>query len=108
MTEPLDIEQFLRDLVLEMWIASAASKQSNPGAMAPEDVERVARDLLERYPPVKTGTGYDVAPFVQAASAEFGFDAVDFVEKFRAGLLVDQEERAAVVKAVEELLRGDG
>lgn len=72
-----------------------------------QDIWRL-RELIERYPPMRTETGYDFAPFLAGAAAELGVDPVRFADGFRASQVEMQVERAAAVEAAEGLLRGGG
>lgn len=98
----------MRDFVLLVWTAAAARRQWDPDAPNPEDIEQRTREVLQRCPPVRTDTGYDVIEFLRAAGAEFGFDAQTLIDGMRADASDRAAEHAKAIKAAEDLLRGEG
>lgn len=108
-TEPVDLEQVVRDLVLRMWIVAVERKRLDPSAIEPEEADRLTRELLQRYPPVPTGEAftYDLRPFWKEAAKVLDLDVDQLERAFQGAAPAIEAERSAAVEAVEDLLRGE-
>ncbi|HVQ42386.1 MAG TPA: hypothetical protein VMS54_09270, partial [Vicinamibacterales bacterium] len=99
------LDEFLEKQLRQLWINGMRHGYAG-FAIDADEMDRRVRSLLERYPPIKTETGWDVAPVVYGLAIEIGRDPIEFADWIRAGQQEVQAERAAAVEAAQDIMKG--